>query len=202
LVYSEFSPQLHLLPYDYKPNPELDTFRAIDFGYRNPAVLWIQREVNGDYIVFDEWIENNRTTEQLYQAILQIDTFHGLSESSIRWTACDPSGDAAQDSGFSPVALLRYRGMKIRYRTSRIATGIELVKAKLMDVTRQSRLKISPRCKRLIADFQRYQWSARGEEPVKDGISDHSMDALRYFFVNLESKTEFSHQPMVRGGKR
>lgn len=199
LVYSEFDPVRHILTSDLKADPEADIFRSIDFGYRYPFVLWLQRFANGEMVVFDEWAGRDSTTEQMLQAIRKIDLMHGLTEADVCWTACDPAGAAAQDAGLSPVDQLAQEGVKLRYRSSRILPGIERVKTALCDAAGRVRLRVSPRCRTLITDFSRYRWAERGEVPLKDGQSDHSMDALRYFFVNLDSENELYAQPRLTG---
>lgn len=190
LVYSEFDPQRHILQEDWIARTEWEVYRTIDFGYRHPFVLWIQRTPEDDFMVFDEWPGQDRTTEEMLLAIRNTDYSHGLTERDVMWSGCDPAGEAKQDTGLSPVDILRRAGMKIRHRPSRISPGIECVKAMLCDGRQRVRLRISPRCTNLIADFGRYRWAAGGDEPVKDGLCDHSMDALRYFFVNYESASE------------
>jgi hypothetical protein len=76
------------------------------------------------------------------------------------------------------------------YRSSRVSPGVERVKAALADAAGRVKLYVSPRCAHLIEDFNRYRWAAQGDEPLKDNLSDHSMDALRYFFVNFETQDE------------
>ena len=202
-VYSEFDPQRHILGQDWCVRRDWEIFRAMDFGYRHPFVLWLQLTGEGEVIVFDEWSESDRTTEELLRAVRNVDLVHGLTESDVTWTACDPAGAAAQDAGLSPVDLLRKVGMKLRYRSSRIAPGVERLKSALCDATGRVHLRVSPRCRRLITDFARYRWAANGEEPLKDGQCDHSMDALRYFFVNLDSaREEVNIIPRLTGMRR
>ncbi|MCX6601168.1 MAG: hypothetical protein NT025_06365 [bacterium] len=202
-VYSEFDPQRHILGQDWGVRRDWEIFRAMDFGYRHPFVLWLQLTPENEVIVFDEWSEADRTTEELLQAVRNVDLVHGLTESDVTWTACDPAGAAAQDAGLSPVDLLRRAGMKLRYRSSRIAPGVERLKSALCDAAGRVHLRVAPRCRRLIADFARYRWAASGEEPLKDGQCDHSMDALRYFFVNLDSaREEMSIIPRLSGMRR
>ncbi|MBU1983736.1 hypothetical protein KJ815_04940, partial [bacterium] len=157
LVYGEFDPQLHILREDWEINPSWELFRSIDFGYRHPFVLWIQRTPEGEFIVFDEWSADNRTTEEMLTAIRNVDLAHGISEDHVCWTACDPAGAATQDTGISPVDVLRRAGIKLRYRSSRIAAGVERVKSVLGDAAGRVRLRVSPRAKNLIADFGRYR---------------------------------------------
>ena len=190
LVYSEFDPQRHILAEEWNVHSGWEIYRTIDFGYRHPYVLWIQRTPEDGFIIFDEWAGQDRTTEEMLLAIRNIDFSYGLTERDVTWSARDPAGEAKQDTGLSPVDILRRAGMKILNRPSRVQTGIEFVKIALCDAAGRVRLRISPKCRSLIADFGRYRWAAGGDEPVKDGLCDHSMDALRYFFVNYESANE------------
>ncbi|NUO19818.1 hypothetical protein HUU59_10250 [bacterium] len=196
LVYSEFDPVVHILKDDFYPRKEWPLFRTIDFGFRKPFALWLQKLPSGEYVVFSEWEGRDATTEAMHAAILRTDISFGLKETDYLWSSCDPSGAAAQDSGISPVDYLLRNGMKLRYRSSRVSTGVELVKAAFRDAAGKVSLFISPRCRKLIQDLRTYQWNADKDEPVKDGDSDHSLDALRYFFVNLEAVEE--RQPVPR----
>ena len=46
-------------------------------------------------------------------------------------------------------------------------------------------LFIHPRCARLIKAMRSYHYAEGGSElPVKDGVHDHLIDALRYWFIN------------------
>ena len=100
-------------------------------------------------------------------------------------------GDIAgtqRDSNLSSyVANYAREGIRITTRSGgRVRAGIEVV-TRYLD---SGRLKVHPRCTRLIAAFETYHWpedkdgAPIGDEPVKDGVSDHMMDALRYWFVN------------------
>lgn len=202
-VYSEFDPQHHILADDWIPNRSSAIYRSMDFGYHHPFVLWFQETPDGEIVVFDEWSEPDRTSEEVWRAMRNVDLSHGFSERDVVWTACDPAGAAVRDAGISPVDVLRRAGVKLRYRSSRIESGVERVKSVLRDATGRVQLRISPRCRKLIADFNRYHWASQGDLPQKDGLSDHSMDALRYFFVNLDSaREEIEFTPRLAGTRR
>jgi hypothetical protein len=112
------------------------------------------------------------------------------SENKVIVTFCDPAGVGVNDvTGTSPVSQLKQAGMKLRYRKSLILEGIELVRRALRGGDGSSNLIISPRCGRLIEAMQCYHYPPTGsiEMPLKDGIYDHPIDALRYFFVNYNS---------------
>jgi hypothetical protein len=84
---------------------------------------------------------------------------------------------------------MRSTGISIRYRRSGIGEGIELIRRAVKTGDGKSRLVISPRCGRLIEAMRCYHYAedagvGGSELPVKDGVYDHPIDALRYFFVN------------------
>ncbi|MBL7190380.1 hypothetical protein ISS30_01700 [bacterium] len=183
LVYPEFTGNNVLdAPVSWLPGQPV--FRAADFGYRHPFILWIMEREDGSLIVFDEWAGEDATVEQMMSAVHNIDSKHGLSESRVVFTACDPAGAAVDSQGISPVERMKRAGFKIRYRPSRILTGVEIVKSLLRDANGECKLFISPTLKILPRDFRRYRWRPDSSEPEKDGICDHSLDALRYFAVN------------------
>ena len=111
-------------------------------------------------------------------------------------TFCDPSGAARNDIiGTSAVRVLRDHGIRVRYRRSEISEGIELIRRALKAGDGTVRLIMSSRCGRLIEALRCYHYpddmKKQGSKlPVKDGVYDHPIDALRYFFVNYfrESK--------------
>ncbi|MDO8302413.1 MAG: hypothetical protein Q7T18_04135, partial [Sedimentisphaerales bacterium] len=113
-------------------------------------------------------------------------------------TYCDPAGAGVNDvNGSSAVRELRKMGIVCRYRRSTILEGIELIRCALRNGRGESSLLISPRCQKLIESLRCYHYpdytDARPcvstELPQKDGVYDHSIDALRYFFVNYTSKS-------------
>ena len=105
-------------------------------------------------------------------------------------TFCDPAGAGVNDiTGTSVVRELRTMGIMTRFRRSGILEGIELIRRAVRAGDGKSRLVISPSCRRLIEAMQCYHYpepssAAAGELPLKDGLYDHPIDALRYFFVN------------------
>jgi hypothetical protein len=49
----------------------------------------------------------------------------------------------------------------------------------------------------VLEDFGGYEMDDTGEIPLKDGVHDHTMDAVRYFFVNRFAaiKKALLHRP-------
>jgi hypothetical protein len=190
VVFDQFDPDIHIKPVDYDPN--LPLYRSLDFGFVNPFVcLWIQVDNDGLVRVIDEYVRS-RATIDIHAAEIKKHTPGG--EEKITATFCDPAGASVNDvTGTSTIRELRELGIVVRFRKSSILEGIELIRRAIRSGDSRSTLVISPRCQRLIEALQCYHYpdfsTSGGELPLKDGLYDHPIDALRYFFVN------YSHNP-------
>jgi hypothetical protein len=192
VVFDQFDPAIHVKPVEYDPN--LPLYRSLDFGFANPFVcLWIQVDGEGVVRVIDEYVRS-RATIDVHAAEMKARTLRLCSgqalggESRVIATFCDPAGAGANDvTGTSAVRELRSLGINTRYRRSGIAEGIELIRRAVRAGDGKSRLLISPKCPRLIEALACYHYPdspSPDELPLKDGLYDHPIDALRYFFVN------------------
>jgi hypothetical protein len=187
VVFGEFDPSIHVRPLDYDPN--LPLYRALDFGFVNPFVcLWIQVDKEGIVRIIDEYVRS-RATIDVHVGEIKGRTPGG--EARVAATFCDPAGAGVNDvTGTSAVRELRTLGIMARYRRSGILEGIELIRRAVRAGDGRSSIIISPSCQRLIEAMQCYHYpepgsvAAAGELPLKDGVYDHSIDALRYFFIN------------------
>jgi hypothetical protein len=184
MVFAEFDPAVHVRPVDYDAN--LPLYRAIDFGFVNPFVcLWIQVDGDGCVRVVDEYVRS-RAAIDVHADEIKRRTPCG--EEAVSATFCDPAGASRNDvTGTSTMKELGSMGIRTRYRRSDILGGIELIRRALHAGDGSSKLVISPRCVRLIEAMQCYHYPDRtgdvAEVPLKDGVYDHPIDALRYFFA-------------------
>jgi len=191
VVFNEFDPAIHVQPVDYDPNIPL--YRALDFGFVNPFVcLWIQVDNVGVVRVIDEYVRSRATIDVHAEQIISRTP---VSEEQVAATFCDPAGAGVNDvTGTSVVRELRAMGIMVRFKRSAILEGIELVRRAIRSGDGQSALIISPNCQRLIEAMQCYHYpqagGTAGELPLKDGLYDHPIDALRYFFVNYNRPTK------------
>jgi hypothetical protein len=190
VVFDEFDAAIHVKPIDYNAN--LPLYRSLDFGFVNPFVcLWIQVDTTGLVRVIDEYVRS-RATIDVHAAEIKSRTPGG--EERIAATFCDPAGAGVNDvTGTSVIRELRELGIATRFRRSGILDGIELIRRATRAGDGRSSLVISPKCRRLIEALQCYHYpdsgSAVDELPLKDGLYDHPIDALRYFFIN------YTHNP-------
>jgi len=193
VVFADFNVRSHVRSFDYDPN--LPLYRAIDFGYVNPFVcLFIQVDKFGIVRVVDEYVARTRTVSSNAQQVIKRTR---VMEERVAATFCDPSGAARNDiDGSSAVKELRSSGIRVKYRKSSIHEGIELIRRQLLSGDGLSRLIISNNCPRLIEAMECYHYPDQpGELPVKDGVYDHPIDALRYFFVNYFRKGKTGSRP-------
>jgi len=192
VVFDEFEPDIHVRAVDYDPN--LPLYRSLDFGFVNPFVcLWIQVDEAGVVRVIDEYVRSRATIDVHAEAIK---SRLPVSEEKIAATFCDPAGKSLNDvTGTSSIRELRSLGIAVKYKRSGILEGIELIRRAIRSGDGKSSLIISPHCPRLIEAMECYHYppevhrtpyikSTAGELPLKDGLYDHPIDALRYFFIN------------------
>ncbi len=184
-VFAEFDPAVHVRPLAYDPN--LPLYRAIDFGYVHPFVcLWIQMDAEGCVRVIVEYVQSRRTLAEHAQEIRRRTPAGG----GLVRTYCDPAGLQPNDeSGRTPVEVLKSCGISVQCCPSRIENGLELIRQHLRAGDGSCQLVIGSGCMRLIEAMQGYHYPQRpsagqAEKPLKDGVYDHPIDALRYFFVN------------------
>jgi len=194
VVFDEFDPAKHVHAIDYDPN--LPIYRSLDFGFVNPFVcLWIQIDGAGVVRVIDEYVRSRATIDVHAN---EIKNRTPGSEERVAATFCDPTGASVNDiTGTSTVRELRTLGIMPRFRRSSILDGIELIRRAIRSGDGKSTLAISPRCQRLIEAMQCYHYpetasAAAAELPLKDGLYDHPIDALRYFFVNYKHNSKMT----------
>ncbi len=176
-VFPMFDPAIHVRT----DLPERATITlAMDFGYRHAFVcLWIASDGQTVHVI-DEHIAPRMILSQHLKVI------EARLWSIEKIVACDPAGNAVSDqTARSNVDVLRKAGYIVRTRHSLIQDGLEAIRAGLQPAVGAPTLFIHPRCTRLIAALQSYRYGpTSGELPVKDGIHDHPIDALRYWLIN------------------
>ena len=180
-VFPGFDAEVHVRPWDAARTAEARWTLGVDFGFSNPFVaLWVARLPNGVAFVVDEHVRSEWTVVQ-HAAEIARRPWPGVSR-----VHCDPAGAGRSgQTAVSDVAVLRAAGLVVRHRSSRIADGLDLLRAALRPASGPPRLFVDPRCVRLVAALEAYRYPEDGgEAPLKDGTHDHPIDALRYDFVN------------------
>ncbi|AQQ09763.1 Bacteriophage terminase large (ATPase) subunit [Sedimentisphaera cyanobacteriorum] len=189
-VFPSFERSVNVCRQDFSAARRL--FRSIDFGFVNPFVcLWIEQDSAGNVFVIKEYVARQKTAAVNCENVRKLTP----KTASLAGTFCDPAGSqTSQISGTSVVSEFRKQGINLRWKASRIAPGLEMIRQHIRNAAGRPRLFIDRSCVNLIEAMESYHYPAKctGDElPEKDGIYDHYIDALRYFFVNLESDKGF-----------
>ena len=177
---------------DYPYNPNLPTFCSVDFGYRMPAVGWFQV-----YRQDGQW-HINMIDELVHQQNIKTDELIQIIKNKPYWVReyyGDPAGMQAQgQSGLGDIEIFRKHGIvvkSVRDKVSRsIASGISHVRGFIENAQGERFLHLDSSCTETAIDLENYRYPEAKEgkdlkpEPIKDGKHDHSMDMLRYFFIN------------------
>jgi hypothetical protein len=177
---------------DFPYDPDLPTYCSIDFGYRQPAVLFLQTywEDDIEHIrIFDTILhKKDIKTEDLIKMIktkgYPIMSYYG-----------DPAGSNVQgQSGRGDMEIFRRSGIGIlstRDRISRnIVNSVAYTRGFFESADGVRRVHVDKRCTDMIEDFEEYRYPETEEgkpikeEPHKDGYHDHGNDAFRYFILN------------------
>jgi len=187
-VYKEFDTDIHVISEkELFIDPNWPRYRSIDFGYENPFVcLYITVDPEDRVIIYDEYYQRHRTTEQHAENMLEEerkasqklqDLGVNINQRDIyEFTTCDPSAASAR-------ATLFENGIKTIAPRSNIIEGLELVRQQLkIRSDGKPGLYVSSRCVNTIKEFSLYSYNdSMSEEPVKE--NDHAMDCLRYFMT-------------------
>ncbi len=96
---------------------------------------------------------------------------------------CDVAGRQVNaQTGKTDVRVLEEAGFAVKCRGMVVEEGLGVIEGLLMPAAGGERLWVDPKCVRLIAALEGYRRGVDGK-PVKDGVHDHLVDALRYGLV-------------------
>lgn len=182
-----------------EPIKDHPIYRGFDFGYNNPACIWLQF-IDGQARVLAECIGNkiyldDFLTKKVFPLQMKLwgewPKYHDF---------CDPRGSDESDKGKTSVDILNDFGIYPIYRRTTIEEGIKAIKG-LLDTKAADgfpNFTINNRCQNLIEGFNGGYHRENGEDsPLKDGTYDHAMDALRYVLIHLTRRMRFNKMQSV-----
>ena len=182
-VYDLFDPEVHVIK-----SANLDDWQkyvAVDPGLNNPTgILWIAHHPHtGESIIYDE----HRASGMLFPDVLRMlndrkpkDGYNGL--------VCDVAGRArSQETGKSFVSWMRDHDVWFDSCATGIVDGVNRVRSLMLDVEGNIRLRVLESCRLTIDSLINYAYPEKRitEEPLKDNITDHLCDALRYYAAEV-----------------
>jgi phage terminase large subunit len=166
---------------------------GMDFGWAAPTTaLLINVDPKDNVYVFAEYAARETPIQVIAAKLKEIPPKPTHSATLIpNMIYCDPAGDSKNEAmGISTVGELRniFGHSHVQYKKNYpgiIVDGITIMRQWM----RNGKLFIDPGCTHLIQALEMYRYpdpkgDIRSEIPLKDGISDHWNDALRYFFLN------------------
>lgn len=179
-VYPEFDPGVHVFDADPHPHDGLTWIGGMDFGLRHPtAILIACVDEEGVVRIVDERIRAGALLGEHIRSIRE------ARWPTPAWIGVDPAGHQRSDqTGVSPITVLRKHGLTIRARRAPVELGLGLVRAGLRPASGSPTLFIHERCAGLVRALTEYRVGPDGS-PRKDG-HDHAADALRYLILNLQ----------------
>ena len=184
LVYREFDRDRHVS--EVERDPQAALFWALDFNV-NPMCSVVAQICGEDVLVLDEIVIDRATTRE---ACEEFSMRFGQHRAGLRVYG-DASGQSMKTSGSSDYEIIRQFFRSTAFKNVRYAVPgknpfvrdrVELVNAKLRNAYGEVHLRISPRCKELIRDFEEVTYKADTTlvDKERDPRRTHLSDALGY----------------------
>lgn len=160
------------------------TWRAVDFGFRHPACLWVQRAPSGQLLIIGELLPENVTTMEFRDAIVERDGEYAFSAPPV-CTYCDPAGKGIDpQTAETEFEVFKRARLRPRGKPSGVRDGC----VRIMDVLADPDLPliVSDACPGLIRALSQVK-PLKGHEERYDTEHPFSdpLDALRYLLINL-----------------
>lgn len=174
-IYDFFDPSIHCI--DNPAHAASFYIAGVDYGTTNPfacVLVGVNFEKFPNMWIEDEYFFSSRVAQRQktdYEYAEDLVKF--LSNRHVKAVYIDPSAASFK-------LELQKRGMTNLFDAeNEVSDGIRLVAQYLT----QGTLKVTRKCKNLIAEFQSYVWDERSkltgiDKPLKE--NDHCLDALRY----------------------
>lgn len=188
MVYTMFDPDKHVMTDAQAADLTRDwsTCISVDPGLGNPTCITLIRHnrISGEDVV----IRDHQASGMLFDDVLRI-----LNEwkpgGGYEAVICDIAGkQRSQETGASFVGWMRAHGYNFQHAGIRSVTeGINMTRGRLLNTEGVTRLWFAESAQPTIKALLNYHYADKpgpqGEEPVKDNIYDHAVDALRYYIT-------------------
>ena len=182
-VYSTFDRARHVI--DDLPDLSGWTISAaVDPGLANPtAILWIAHNpISNEDIVVGEVVQSGLLFDDVLRLLNERRPPQGYE-----YLVCDVAGKArSQETGTSFMGWMKARGMHFKAHAQGIVEGINCVRSRMLNTDNAISLRFcGPQAPATVSACENYHYAEGdgpvSEEPEKDNINDHPMDALRYY---------------------
>lgn len=197
IFHKSFSEDLHVAKTSIHKswNPDRPIFISVDFGFVGSAILCGQDypELN-QLRAYKSWHGKNELLRPFLNRVLPeiYEMFPGCRLECF----CDPHGEAMNNQGVTDetaVKILKSMGLPPRYKYMSIERGLDVIQEAMTSWSPSKYgpvpgLLIDPQCELLIEALKmgycNNKEAPKGKvDPVKDGVSDHQVDVLRYVMI-------------------
>ena len=196
-------PDGNLTPKGWKPDYTIGrTMLSVDLGIRSPAaLLWVEDLALGAWVVTREWTPDQVSISDLCQLLLRTTAPRRLATQGkipIDKVVIDPAGHARSsqtghaDADVWAMAYPVGYGLRPAWERNpsrrgvvegitRLAISLETRRVLFASDMIMSGMSADPKARTLARSLTGYRWDSRNPTvPMKDGIHDHQIDALRY----------------------
>lgn len=156
---------------------------GVDWGFRNPAAIWVGYIKDKVVYTVDEWKLPSKTTEEIIQVIKNKIAEHKM----IYHVYPDP---AEPDR----IEECKRAGISVYEANKDIEGGVSYIQ----NLIKQHRFKVCNNCKNTLEEINTYQYpEGKDGKPFKDvpeKLNDHLMDAMRYAIYSFMNKGDVKYQ--------
>ena len=187
--FTNFREDLHVK--DLKYNTESPIYVGLDFGFRRPACVFTQIDDQDRWVILREHMPENITVSDFAKSIIRIQneayplckkfTYYGDP-------ACHQTSDKMGEK--TSADIMREQGIPVYTRKSSPQARVEIMQRLLQTWHADSPSLVMDRCgcQFLIDAFAGgYHYQEKKEEPEKDGLYDHIVDAMGYIASSMFS---------------
>jgi hypothetical protein len=194
-VFPSFKAEIHVGPTKYDQAKPL--WIGVDFGWATPGVVWGQMDGTFRLQVLASWLPKELTTHQLAAGVsLRTKEWFPHARTQV-FAGHDASQKRAESEGKTNQEIFGLYGLSPKIGFTIKERGLGILR-ELMEIRDDgtARLIVAPQNETLIGAFQGGYYypptttkdapdiQQAKPEPVKDGIHDPVVDALRYIVVN------------------
>lgn len=159
---------------------------GVDWGFRNPAAIWVGYYKDKVWFTVDTWKMTERTTAEIIQVIN-----NKLKEHTITAVYPDP---AEPDR----IEECRRAGVPVYEACKDIEGGVSYIQ----DLIKQKRFKVCNNCPDFLEEIDTYQYpemkDGRLPKEAPEKNNDHLMDAMRYaIYSSKDMGYKFEASPLI-----
>ncbi|MDE5671457.1 MAG: PBSX family phage terminase large subunit [Eubacterium sp.] len=187
LVYDMFDTERHVIDKPDEIEFTGNAYISCDYGTQNPTCFLMWRKYHNKWICVKEYYYDGRAKQkQKTDSEYADDMIAFIGDTPYTMVIVDPSAA-------SFIAELRKRGIKVQKADNDVLDGIREV-GKLLNL---GSLLFTKNCENAIKEFGVYHWDEKAVERGEDKpakITDHAMDAVRYFVYTILHRIVSGHK--------